>query len=171
MTPTEPLGERFWEQKSLAQMNRVEWEALCDGCAQCCRVKLEDEDSGWIAVTHAVCRLLDQQQCRCTSYPDRHRQVPDCIRFDAQAAATLSWLPETCAYRLLALGQPLPAWHPLVSGDPESVHRAGMSVRGKVISETELSLEELQTQVLHWVDPATGTAWAPDADLSDEELP
>jgi uncharacterized cysteine cluster protein YcgN (CxxCxxCC family) len=126
----------FWE-KPLAELNRGEWEALCDGCGKCCLHKLEDSDTGEIHATEVACKLLDTHSARCTNYRGRRAFVPDCIRLTANNVARMTWLPKTCAYRLRAEGKPLFDWHPLISGDPESVHRAGISVRGWTISEGE----------------------------------
>jgi uncharacterized cysteine cluster protein YcgN (CxxCxxCC family) len=126
----------FWE-KPLAQLDRGEWEALCDGCGKCCLHKLEDADTGEIHATEVACKLLDTHSARCTNYRGRRAFVPDCIRLTANNVARMTWLPKTCAYRLRAEGKPLFDWHPLISGDPESVHRAGISVRGWTISEGE----------------------------------
>jgi len=125
----------FWEVKPLTQMTASEWEALCDGCGKCCLHKLEDEDTGEVRYTAVACRLLDLKTIRCTNYENRKALVPDCLRLTADNIKTYQWLPETCAYKLLALGQPLPNWHPLVSGTQESVIKAGVSVKGKIISE------------------------------------
>lgn len=141
----------FWREKSLAQMTHAEWESLCDGCARCCLVKLEDEDTGEVHFTDLVCDLLDLARCRCTGYPQRHRLVPDCIEFDADLAETLHWLPDTCAYRLLAEGEDLPAWHPLVSGRAESVHEAGISVRGRVVHQSSVPEARHVARVIRWV--------------------
>lgn len=119
-------------------MNRAEWESLCDGCAQCCLIKLEDVESGELFHTRLVCRLLDIGACRCTDYDNRHARVPDCARLAADSIGDLTWLPHTCAYRLVAAGEDLPWWHPLVSGDPETVHQAGISVRSWARSETDV---------------------------------
>jgi uncharacterized protein len=146
------MAAEFWREKTLADMTPAEWESLCDGCGQCCQLKLQDVDSGAIAVTNVACRLLDLDSCRCSHYDERHQRVPDCIPFDANMARTLPWLPETCAYRLLALGEDLPDWHPLVSGDRGSVHRAGMSVRHRVISEDRIEAAELESHVIRWVE-------------------
>lgn len=128
------LRERFWE-RDIAELNRAEWEALCDGCGQCCLHKCEDEDTGAIYPTNVACKLLDIPSGRCSDYANRKRFVPDCVRLTPRLARTLEWLPDTCAYRLRAAGEDLPEWHYLISGDREAVHRAGVSVRGRAISE------------------------------------
>jgi hypothetical protein len=142
----------FWRTKSLEAMNREEWESLCDGCGLCCLVKLEDADSGAIAFTRAACQLLDSDSCRCRDYRNRSSRVPDCVPLTPATLGEIPWLPRTCAYRLLHEGKPLRDWHPLVSGDPESVHRAGISVRGRVISELDVAEDDLEEQIVHWVD-------------------
>ena len=128
-------GAPYWERKALDQMSVEEWEGLCDGCAKCCLHKLEDIDTGELAFTNVACRLLDIGACSCGSYERRNALVPDCVVLNPKNVGELVWMPSTCAYRLLAEGKPLPHWHPLVSGDPDSVHRAGISVRGRCISE------------------------------------
>jgi uncharacterized cysteine cluster protein YcgN (CxxCxxCC family) len=131
------LNDRYWETKSLGQMSRAEWEALCDGCGKCCVHKLEDEVSGELYATNVACRLLDRRSGRCTDYRNRRAHIPDCVRLTPARLRQIDWLPSTCAYRLLDQGEPLPDWHPLVSGDPGSVKRAGQSVSGWTISEDE----------------------------------
>ena len=131
------MGEmNFWE-RPLETLNRGEWEALCDGCGKCCVHKVEDELSGEFHATNVACRLLDRHSGCCSDYKHRKAFVPDCIRLSLANVRTLPWLPKTCAYRLRAEGKPLPAWHYLICGDREAVHRAGMSVRGWTISEDE----------------------------------
>ena len=125
----------FWKRKRLDQMSDAEWESLCDGCARCCLLKLEDEDTGEIAFTEVACALLDQETCRCTDYRNRSRRVPDCVRLTPDNVGALRWMPSTCAYRVLAEGGELAWWHPLVSGDPNTVFEAGIAVRGRCISE------------------------------------
>jgi len=126
----------FWE-KPLAALDRAEWEALCDGCGKCCLHKVEDAATGEIIATNVACKLLDRHSCRCSNYRGRLALVPDCIRLTAGKMAGLPWLPSTCAYRLRAEGKTLPDWHYLISGDRESVHRAGMSARGWTVAEGE----------------------------------
>ncbi len=141
--------ERFWETKSLDEMSREEWESLCDGCARCCLLKLEDEDNGELFYTSVVCRYLDQEKCNCTVYSERTVLVPDCLELDTTILQHLNWMPQSCAYRLLGEGKPLPEWHPLISGKKKSVHDAGISVRGFAISEDEVgSLEELEEYII-----------------------
>jgi uncharacterized protein len=140
------VSGRYWEDKPLDQLDRAEWESLCDGCGKCCVHKLEDEVTGELFPTNVACKLLDRESGRCSNYRHRRAFVPECVRLTPKLAATLDWLPETCAYKLRAEDKPLPDWHPLVSGDPESVHRAGMSVRGWTISETDAG--ELEDHIL-----------------------
>ena len=142
----------FWEEKTLAQMSDAEWESLCDGCARCCMVKLQDEDTEEVFYTSIVCDLLDQDACRCTAYPRRHELVPDCVVLTHQEVDEFHWLPKTCAYRTLAEGRPLAWWHPLVSGSSETVHEAEISVQGKVIAESEIDEDQQQDMVIRWVE-------------------
>lgn len=125
----------FWKRKRLSEMTPAEWESLCDGCGKCCVHKLEDESDGAVYYTNVACRLLDLESTRCRRYAERRRWVPDCAILSADRLDEMSWLPATCAYRLIHEGRDLYDWHPLVSGDPESVHRAGVSVRGRVVAE------------------------------------
>jgi uncharacterized protein len=127
----------FWEMKTLREMNRAEWESLCDGCGKCCVHKLEDEDTGELLPTNVACRLLDRRSGQCTDYKHRKALVPECVRLVPEKLDEIDWLPSTCAYLLLHHGEPLPEWHPLITGDPESVHAAGMSVRGWTVSEND----------------------------------
>lgn len=130
------MKDRFWE-KPLRELDAGQWEALCDGCGKCCIHKVEDADTGHIIPTNIACKLLDRHSGRCSNYKGRKAIVADCVQLTLDQVDKLSWLPRTCAYRLRAEGKPLPEWHYLISGDPESVHRAGMSVRGWTIAEAE----------------------------------
>ncbi len=129
----------FWETKRLEQMNPREWESLCDGCGLCCLVRFEDEDTGEIIPTRVACKLFDADLCRCSDYEHRQKSVPDCIKLTPWNIDELMWMPKSCAYRRLHEGRGLADWHPLITGDPESVHRAGVSVRGETISEAVLA--------------------------------
>lgn len=140
----------FWQTTALAAMTAEQWESLCDGCAKCCLVKLQDIVTDEIAYTDIACQLLDLDTCRCTDYSDRQRLVPNCVALSPANISTLGWMPSTCAYRLLAEGDDLPWWHPLVSGDPETVHRAGISVRHRVLPESAVPDHAAHTRIVSW---------------------
>jgi uncharacterized cysteine cluster protein YcgN (CxxCxxCC family) len=133
-------------------MTEDEWEALCDGCARCCLHKLEDPDTCQVAYTAVRCRYLDEERCRCSDYVNRNRLMPNCIPLRQEDVASLHWLPRSCAYRLLAEGKPLAHWHPLLSGRPDSVHDAGISIRGRAISDEFVHPEGYDEHIIHWVD-------------------
>ena len=148
---TPKTGEKpFWKAKELTEMTEAEWESLCDGCGRCCLNKLEDWDTGQIYFTCVACVQLDDHTCSCKSYATRFDVVPDCIDLTPDKIYELKWLPPTCAYRLLADGKDLYDWHPLVSGDPESVHKAGISVRGRTISEEGLEPDDYEEFLVDW---------------------
>ena len=146
------LEDRFWEKKGLDELDREEWEALCDGCGRCCLIKIEDEDSGELFYTNVICEYHDSLHCECTRYRDRSILVPECIKVTPEVARSEHWLPDTCAYRLLAQGKPLFDWHPLISGDRDSVHEADISVRDKVVSEAYVHPDELAEHLVHWLE-------------------
>lgn len=152
MTPPDP-EQPFWRRKSLEEMTAAEWESLCDGCGRCCLIKLEDEETGTVAYTDVACVLLDAGTCRCRDYQGRQAQVPDCVRLTPEVVRTLGWLPSTCGYRRVAEGRDLAPWHPLRSGRADSVHQAGISVRGRVSAcETEVPAEDLLDRIVNWPD-------------------
>jgi len=146
----------FWKTKTLRQMNEAEWESLCDGCGRCCLNKLEYEDTGDITFTNIACFMLDPETCRCADYPNRQDHVPECIRLTIEEVETLPWLPPTCGYRLVKEGRDLYWWHPLLSGDPDTVHAAGISVRGRTVNEKDIAFEDYEDYEVDW--PAEGGA-------------
>jgi uncharacterized cysteine cluster protein YcgN (CxxCxxCC family) len=131
------MKDSFWTKKSLREMTTNEWESLCDGCALCCMHKIQDEDSDEVIYTDVACKLLDLSDCRCSDYTNRLSKVPDCLQLTPDSHEAFEWLPDTCAYRLLARGEDLPKWHPLITGRPESVHEAGISMLGQAVSEND----------------------------------
>ncbi|MCL6416900.1 YcgN family cysteine cluster protein [Aestuariirhabdus sp. Z084] len=142
-------AEPFWKRKSLEEMSREEWESLCDGCARCCLQKLQDEEDDQVYYTRVACRYMSES-CRCTVYQSRNEKVPTCVWLKPEDVEHFFWLPNTCAYRLLSEGKDLDWWHPLVSGDPETVHAAGISVQGKTLSDADVPEEEWEEQIINW---------------------
>lgn len=140
----------FYERKSLSEMTETEWESLCDGCGKCCVVLLQDASDKGATVhrTRVACKLLDLSRIRCSDYEHRHSKVPGCVRLTAKNVGQLSWMPDTCAYRLIHEGQPLPDWHPLKTGDPDSTHATGNSVLGQLVSETDIRDEDLEDYIV-----------------------
>ncbi|MBT5230593.1 MAG: YcgN family cysteine cluster protein [Methylococcales bacterium] len=141
----------FWERKALSEMNKEEWESLCDGCGRCCLLKLEDEDSGALAYTEVVCKYSDPESCQCTVYTDRKTLMPDCLILTPAhlTVENLAWFPPTCAYRMLSEGIPLSWWHPLSSGDPNTVYEAGVSIKHRVVSEDDIT-DDIQEYIVTW---------------------
>ena len=145
-------SKNFWEYKDLDEMSADEWESLCDGCARCCMVKLEDEATASVEYTAVVCRLLDDHSCRCTRYLERHSLVPDCVQLTPANVLDFKWLPVSCAYRRIAEGNPLEPWHPLISDRSDSVHEAQISVQDKVVSEASVHENQLEDMIIKWVE-------------------
>ena len=143
---------RFWETKSLDRMTNDEWESLCDGCGGCCLHKLVNDETGDVFYTRVACRLLNAESGRCERYADRFSEVADCLDVRRMRSAELAWMPNICAYRRIAEGKSLPGWHPLLSGDPASVTSAGVSVAGRTISEEHADLDNLEAEIIEWVD-------------------
>jgi len=142
---------KFWETKALHEMTTEQWESLCDGCAKCCLHKLQDQETGDVHYTKVVCRYMDEQ-CRCTEYQRRNELVPNCVWLRPRDVEQFFWLPSTCAYRLVAEHKPLADWHPLISGDPHSVHRAGVSIKGRALSEEYVHPDGMEEHIIHWVE-------------------
>ena len=140
---------RFWEHKTLDELDDAEWESLCDGCGRCCLHKLEDEDTGKIHYTDIACKLLDTSSCQCKHYADRFSHVPDCLLVRPLTADKINWLPSSCAYVKVSKGEKLADWHPLISGNPDTVHAAGISVAGRCSSEIDVPMVEWH---LHLID-------------------
>ena len=146
------MSQPSWVSKPFAEMSQTEWEMLCDGCAKCCLHKLEDQDTGEIYYTEVACKLLDDRSCQCRDYANRFSKVTDCLKLTPENLSEQQWLPSTCAYRLLLNGESLPHWHPLISGDSQSVHNEGMSVRGRVLAEASVHEDDLEDHIIHWVE-------------------
>lgn len=142
----------FWKTKSFTQMSSSEWESLCDGCAKCCLHKLEDEDNGDVYYTDIACRYLDTNSCQCQEYEKRQKLVPECLKLRPQDVEQFYWLPSSCSYRLLAEGEDLPLWHPLISGQPLLMHQLGFSVKDKVVSEKSVDLDDYEDHVIRWIE-------------------
>ena len=142
------MDRPFWETTALADMTSEQWESLCDGCGRCCLHKLRDEDTDELAFTDVSCRLLNTHTCQCRDYANRREHVSDCVQLTPALLQTIDWLPPSCAYRRVQEGRGLPSWHPLRSGTPETVHRSGASVRGRVVSETRAG--DLEDHVVDW---------------------
>jgi uncharacterized cysteine cluster protein YcgN (CxxCxxCC family) len=142
------ISKDFWKTKKLNEMSLEEWESLCDGCGICCLYKVEDEDTGEVELTNVACRFLDLDIIHCQLYQSRQQAMPTCIQLTPSKVRNLHWLPETCAYRLIMDGKPLPDWHPLMSSDPESVHNAGISVKGKVMGESDANLDHIEDYMI-----------------------
>jgi uncharacterized protein len=141
----------FWETKTLDAMTPGEWESLCDGCGRCCLIKLEDEDTGELHHTDVACALFDAGNCRCSDYANRSRRMPDCVTLTPADVRSLRWLPPTCAYRRIEEGKGLAWWHPLVSGDPQTVEKAGVSVKGRVHArEDQVTVGEMKRRIRAW---------------------
>ena len=140
----------FWETKKLAEMTAEEWESLCDNCGKCCLHKLEDEDTGKIAFTRVACRLINLNTCRCTRYNEHTKLVAECLDIRKLDVEKYNWLPSTCAYRLLNEGKELPAWHPLLTGSPASVKRAGVSISSYAIKESMAM--DLEDHIIEWLN-------------------
>ncbi|SDO28218.1 hypothetical protein SAMN04487957_10541 [Halomonas shengliensis] len=142
------MRERFWERYPLEELTAEEWEALCDGCGQCCLLKFQDDDTGELAVLNLACELLDIHSCRCSDYPNRLARVPECTQLTPERVDEFRWLPRSCAYLRVAEGRKLAAWHPLLSGDPERVHRKGVSVRGFAVSSRGVPEEHYEDHII-----------------------
>lgn len=143
------LAPKFWERKKLQHMSKSEWEALCDGCGKCCLNKIEDEITGEIFLTSVACRLFDNTTCRCAQYRTRHQLVPECISLTPETISRHAyWLPKTCAYLLLWENKALFEWHPLISGNFETVHEAGISIQGKSIPEFEVNEDDWEEHLI-----------------------
>ncbi|MAA63512.1 MAG: hypothetical protein CL581_01845 [Alteromonadaceae bacterium] len=141
----------FWQRKRFDEMSTAEWESLCDGCGKCCLTKLEDEDTGDVYYTDLACQFMDSGSCQCTVYPERKQREPNCIVLTPHNVQDFGWLPRTCAYRLLSEGHPLPDWHPLISGDPQTVHDAQVSVSDRTVPNSQVDEQDWEDHIIHWV--------------------
>ncbi len=144
------MTKPFWQTKRLPEMTPSEWESLCDGCAKCCLLKLEDEDSGDVAYTRLHCRLLDDGLCRCSDYENRKAKVPDCVILTPKSVSEIKWMPESCAYRRVHEGRGLADWHHLVCGDRNRIHDVGKSIMGQTVSEDTVLEEDQIDWIIDW---------------------
>jgi hypothetical protein len=142
--------KEFWKKTKMSSWTKKQWESLCDGCGKCCMIRLEDEDTGIVHTTNVACKLFDRTNCNCYDYSNRNKNVPDCVTLSPDNVAKLHWMPDTCAYRLIAEGKPLFDWHYLISGDKQSIHLAGMSVQDRSICETSVKFEDLEDHLVNW---------------------
>lgn len=156
MTDSEGLRPKFWETVALEDMRPAEWEAVCDGCAKCCLISLEDEEDGTVYMTDVHCHLLDCNACRCTDYSNRSERVPSCIHLTPDNLDAVFWMPKSCSYRRLMEDRGLAAWHHLLTGDPNSIHRAGASIRGRSVPETDVEPHDLEDRLVDWPVTETG---------------
>ncbi len=144
------MTKPFWKSKTLRQMSKDEWESLCDGCGKCCLLRMEDEDTAAVYVTDIRCKLLDAGTCQCTKYDTRKLYVPDCVQLSPKNVSKLDWVPRTCAYRLLAEGKDLPDYHHLITGDKNSIHEAGMSVKDQTVHEQDVAEADHPKHITIW---------------------
>ena len=142
----------FWKTKTLEEMTQDEWESLCDGCAKCCLHKLQDEETEEVYYTKVACRYLEEDSCHCSVYQTREQYVPECLWVTPEIARQEQWLPATCAYRLLAQGEDLPHWHPLVAGNDKQMVQVGISIKGRFLSEEFVHPDGLDEHIIHWVE-------------------
>ena len=145
------MSDRFWETKPLNELSKEEWESLCDGCAKCCLFQFEDEDTGRLLQTDVVCGLLDLEHCQCTDYENRSVRVPDCIQITPENILTLNWMPESCTYKQLAMGNGIPDWHPLLTNEANSTITSGNSVQGRAVSANDV--DDIESRIISWFEP------------------
>jgi len=141
---------KFWEHKTLSRMSDKEWESLCDGCGKCCLNKIIDDETEELHYTNVSCHLLHTKSCKCRKYDQRFKLVKDCVKVSLDDIQQFHWLPKSCAYRRLAEGKPIPEWHPLITGSHSAMHKGGFSVRGKIISESSIDLDNLEDYIAIW---------------------
>lgn len=144
--------DSYWRHLSLREMSKKQWEDLCDGCGKCCLIKLEDEENMVTEFTNIACQLLDEKTCRCKNYSKRHQIVRDCIKLTPKKVEALSWLPNTCSYRLIHEGKDLPSWHHLKTGNYQSIHKADASVKNKIVSELDVNEDCWEDFIVDWIE-------------------
>jgi hypothetical protein len=157
----------FWERKTLAEMTRDEWESLCDGCAKCCLNKFIDDENTddstelqptdhiaaheQLVYSNIACHLLNDKTCQCSQYQRRTQLVPDCVQLTQENLDDVFFMPPSCSYRRLQEGRGLPSWHPLLhKGKKSAMHKAGMSVRGKIVKDNEVDLADFEDYIVTW---------------------
>lgn len=142
------IAPRFWEHTPLEQMSKEEWESLCDGCAKCCLQKLEDEDTGDVYYTDIACRYLKADDCGCKIYLQRNTKVPNCLWLKPEHLPEFNWLPQSCSYRLIYEGKPLPPWHHLISGTRKTVHKSFNSIKHFYVCESRVPESKWEDHII-----------------------
>lgn len=141
------MRELFWERYSLGELNKKEWESLCDGCGQCCLERYVGDDNK-VTVYSIACELLDIEQSRCKSYEKRLTKVPSCHQLTPSNVPKYNWLPEICAYRVIHRGEALPKWHPLLTGNRNKMKKKGIKVSSYAVPAKQVARRKMSNYII-----------------------